>query len=223
MSQVDWYIEGLEVSNCNCDYAGPTSASNRGWFPCRARIQRPSHQESVDRGRASRPHQPAEWNRIRPRRDRQWYDKNDGFNRPRPQGLVLSLQWNTPVRRRRDPLKTESTRVSRLPRLASRVASKCEPSRARQPSLARDPTRAPAGKSSERAVAIAPTFAKPGRSTRQRGHALTAKLAACPRRMLQSVLYRASGNEVVAAAPHRALIVSLPATDADTRSSQCER
>ena len=33
MTQVDWYIEGIEVSNCNCDYA----------CPCQFESRRPTH------------------------------------------------------------------------------------------------------------------------------------------------------------------------------------
>lgn len=33
MAQVDWYIEGVEVSNCNCDYA----------CPCQFEAPRPTH------------------------------------------------------------------------------------------------------------------------------------------------------------------------------------
>src|SRR5262245_6367607 len=33
MPQVDWYIEGIEVSNCNCDYA----------CPCQFEFPRPTH------------------------------------------------------------------------------------------------------------------------------------------------------------------------------------
>jgi hypothetical protein len=33
MAQVDWYIEGIEVSNCNCDYA----------CPCQFEALRPTH------------------------------------------------------------------------------------------------------------------------------------------------------------------------------------
>ena len=33
MSQVDWYIEGVEVTNCNCDYA----------CPCQFESRRPTH------------------------------------------------------------------------------------------------------------------------------------------------------------------------------------
>ncbi|MGH9237894.1 MAG: DUF1326 domain-containing protein [Vicinamibacterales bacterium] len=35
MSHVDWYIEGVEVSNCNCDYA----------CPCQFESRRPTHGE----------------------------------------------------------------------------------------------------------------------------------------------------------------------------------
>jgi hypothetical protein len=30
MAQVDWYIEGVEFSNCNCDYARPCQSSPAG-------------------------------------------------------------------------------------------------------------------------------------------------------------------------------------------------
>ena len=33
MAQIDWYIEGIEVSNCNCDYA----------CPCQFESRRPTH------------------------------------------------------------------------------------------------------------------------------------------------------------------------------------
>jgi hypothetical protein len=33
MAQVDWYIEGVEFSNCNCDYG----------CPCRFESRRPTH------------------------------------------------------------------------------------------------------------------------------------------------------------------------------------
>src|SRR5262245_36542476 len=33
MAQIDWYIEGVEVSNCNCDYA----------CPCQFESSRPTH------------------------------------------------------------------------------------------------------------------------------------------------------------------------------------
>ena len=33
MAQVDWYIEGVEFSNCNCDYA----------CPCQFESPRPTH------------------------------------------------------------------------------------------------------------------------------------------------------------------------------------
>ena len=33
MTQVDWYIEGVEFSNCNCDYA----------CPCQFESRRPTH------------------------------------------------------------------------------------------------------------------------------------------------------------------------------------
>ncbi len=33
MAQVDWYIEGVEFSNCNCDYA----------CPCQFESRRPTH------------------------------------------------------------------------------------------------------------------------------------------------------------------------------------
>jgi hypothetical protein len=29
MAQVDWYIEGVEFSNCNCDYACPCQFESR--------------------------------------------------------------------------------------------------------------------------------------------------------------------------------------------------
>jgi hypothetical protein len=29
MAQVDWYIEGIEFSNCNCDYACPCQFESR--------------------------------------------------------------------------------------------------------------------------------------------------------------------------------------------------
>jgi hypothetical protein len=33
MAQVDWYIEGVEFSNCSCDYA----------CPCQFESRRPTH------------------------------------------------------------------------------------------------------------------------------------------------------------------------------------
>ena len=33
MAQINWYIEGIEVSNCNCDYA----------CPCQFESRRPTH------------------------------------------------------------------------------------------------------------------------------------------------------------------------------------
>lgn len=33
MTQIDWYIEGVEFSNCNCDYG----------CPCQFKSRRPTH------------------------------------------------------------------------------------------------------------------------------------------------------------------------------------
>jgi hypothetical protein len=43
MAQVDWYIEGAEVSNCNCDYACPCQFESPGEaMASRVRIDLPN-------------------------------------------------------------------------------------------------------------------------------------------------------------------------------------
>ena len=49
--------------------------------------------------------------RVRPRGDRQWYHQDDGINRPRPQGHLLSFHFSAPVGQGSGPLTIKSNSV----------------------------------------------------------------------------------------------------------------